>query len=187
MDSRLHGNDGLFIKPSRHTKPSKAITFFGRQRSQDSGRVACDDGVWGDVFCHDASGADDGLFTDGDVGQDGAARADGGPFFDPGRLYVPVGFGLKGAALGGRAGIRVVDERHVMADEDIVFNGDSLADEGMARYFAVPADRGVFLHLHEGADLRVVSDGASVKVDKLRELDVLPELDIVGDAQVGHR
>jgi len=36
---------------------------------------------------------------------------------------------------------------------------------------------GVFLDLDERADFRVVADRASVEVDELGELDVLPEFD----------
>ena len=46
-----------------------------------------------------------------------------------------------------------------------------------------PTDR-VLLNLDEGADLRLVADLAAVQVDELRELDVLPELDVGSDADV---
>ena len=84
----------------------------------------------------------------------------------------------------GGAGVGVVDESHAVADEDIVLDGHAFADEGVAGDLAVPADGGVFLDLDEGADLGVVADRAAVEVDELRELDIFPELDVRGYAQM---
>ena len=69
---------------------------------------------------------------------------------------------------GRRPRIRVVDEHHAVADEDMVLDRDALADERVARDLAAPADRRVLLNLDERADLGLVADRAAVEVDELR-------------------
>ena len=76
--------------------------------------------------------------------------------------------GLKFAAGRRRARIRVVDERHAMADEDVIFDRDALTDERVARNLAAAADPGVLLDFDERADLRLVADLAAVEIDKSR-------------------
>jgi hypothetical protein len=51
-------------------------------------------------------------------------------------------------------------------DENIGFDLHAVTDKGVARDFHVAADDGVLLNLHKSPDLRVVSNGASVQVDK---------------------
>ena len=60
-----------------------------------------------------------------------------------------------------------------MSDENLIFNRDAFADEGMAGYLAVPSDPGVFLYLDKRADLGVIANLAAVEVDELREFDVV--------------
>ena len=54
-----------------------------------------------------------------------------------------------------------------MAHKHLVFDGNAFANESMARYFAVLADRSVLLDLDKGPDLGFVADFAAVKVDEL--------------------
>ena len=84
-------------------------------------------------------------------------------------------------------GIRVVDERHAVADEDVVLDRHAFADERVARDLAAAADRRVLLDLDERADLRLVADLAAVEVDELRQPDVLPELDVGRDRRRNRR
>src|SRR5437879_11699175 len=93
------------------------------------------------------------MLADRDVGKDGCAGADGGPFFHQRRLDDPVTLGLQLTVRRGRARTGVVNERDTMANEDVVLDGDPFADEGMAGDLAVLADRGVFLNVEHGADL----------------------------------
>jgi hypothetical protein len=50
-------------------------------------------------------------------------------------------------------GIFVVDKYHAVADEDFIFDGDTLADKGVTGYFAAFADGRAFLDFNEGTDL----------------------------------
>jgi hypothetical protein len=61
----------------------------------------------------------------------------------------------------------------------MVFDDDSLADEGVTRYFAALADFGVLLDLDEGAYLRLVADLTPIEIDKLRQPHILAKLDVV--------
>ena len=60
-----------------------------------------------------------------------------------------------------------------MADKDIVFDGHAFADKGVAGYFAVFADKSVFLNLDKGTDFGVVANGAAIEVDEVVDLNVL--------------
>jgi hypothetical protein len=66
-----------------------------------------------------------------------------------------------------------------VANENVVFNGDAFADEGMARDLTIVPYGGVLLDFDEGADFDVVADGATVEVDELGKFDVLAKLDVV--------
>ena len=50
-------------------------------------------------------------------------------------------------------GVAVIDERHIMTDENIVFNVDSLTNKRMAGDFTVSSDGRPFLDLHKGSIL----------------------------------
>ena len=62
------------------------------------------------------------------------------------------------------ARITVVDKRHPVPDEDVVFNDDAFADKGVAGDLAAFADAGIFLDFHECADLRLVPDLAPIQI-----------------------
>ena len=64
------------------------------QEPYQAGGVSGDNGVGGDIFGYDGASADEGVFTDGDFGQNCGAGADRGAFFDQGSLDFPIGFGL---------------------------------------------------------------------------------------------
>src|SRR5262245_33421360 len=103
---------------------------------QEPRRVSCDDAEGRHVLRDDGAGSDDGALADRDIREDRRARSDRGPEFhdrgfDPpvlARLQLPLG--------GRRAGIGIVGERDVVADEDLVFDRHALADERVARDLA---------------------------------------------------
>ena len=68
-----------------------------------------------------------------------------------------------------------------MSDEDIIFDGHSLANEGVTGDLAASAYCGIFLDLNEGAYFCVVTDSASVKIDEFGEFYVLSEFYIIGN------
>ena len=121
----------------------------------------------GNVFGDHAAGADNGVFTDGDVGQNGAPGTDRRTLLHHGPLDLPVRFGLQLASPVVARGIGVVDERDAVADEDVVFDGHAFADEGVAGDLAAFADGGILLDLDKGADLGFVANLASVEIDEL--------------------
>ena len=150
--------------------------------TQDPGRIAGHDRVGWYIFRDNAAGADDRILADGDVGQNGGARTDRRAL----RLMtVRSTFQslsvCSAAASGSGPRIAIVDECHSVPNEDVVFDRDPFADEGVAGDLAALADAGVLLDLDKGADLRLVSDFASIEIDELGEPNVLPELDIRRD------
>src|SRR5208282_1240810 len=137
------------------------------------------------VLGHHAASADDRVFADGDVGQNGAPRTDRGALPNKRTLDLPVSFGLHLAAVCRRARVQVVDKCHVVANEHIVFDVDAFAYERVTRNLAVLAHSRILLNLHEGADFGFVADLASIQVDEFGKLDVLAELDARSNAQIG--
>jgi hypothetical protein len=70
-----------------------------------------------------------------------------------------------------------------MADEYVILNHNSLADESMGGNLAAGANRGVLLNFDERADFGVIPYGASVQIhqSRLRYLDVISQPNAVGD------
>ena len=132
-----------------------------REGTKNPSRVSGNNGIGGDVLGHDAPGPNYGMLTDGHLGQDRGAGADGGAFLDDGLLDLPVCLCLQ-LATRGCTRIGIVDEHDAVADEDVVLNCHAFADERMARDLAAASDRGVLLNLDECADLRFVADLAAV-------------------------
>src|SRR5688572_1835811 len=158
----------------------------GADGAQHSCRVAHYNGVGRHVARDDAPGTDDRALADRHVAKHGGARSDRGALFDYGVFHFPVGGGLQLARSRGGPRVRVVDEHHAMADEDLILDGHAFTDERMARDLAAAADAGVFLDFDEGADFGFVADVAAVEVDELRQFDVLAKLDVRSDAGVIH-
>jgi hypothetical protein len=69
----------------------------------------------------------------------------------------------------------IVDEHHAVPDENFVFDHDAGTNERVTRNLAALADVRVALDLDERADLRRVSDAASVKVYERPELYALAQ------------
>ena len=103
-----------------------------------------------------------------------------------GFLHRPVLFRLRRPVAVGRARFTIVDEDHAMADEDFVLDRHAAANEAMAGDLAVLSDSRVLLNLNKSPDFRVVTDFATIKIDELRQLDVLTELDVEGNAIMIH-
>jgi hypothetical protein len=138
-------------------------------------RVARDDRVVRDIFSNHAAGTDDSRFAHCNPAKDRGVRADGGTLPDQRFNNLPICFGLKNAGCSGRPRVAVVYEHDPMADKSLILNGDSFADEGVALNLAVLADRNVLLDLDERANLGIVSDPTTVKVDKVAQINVLAE------------
>ena len=93
------------------------------------------------------------------------------------RLFdFPVGLGLQ--ATGGRSGsrVRIIDKCDAMPDEHVVFDRDTLADEGMTGYLAAFPDNRVLLDFNERAYLRLVADFTTIEIDELGEFHISPQL-----------
>jgi hypothetical protein len=63
-----------------------------------------------------------------------------------------------------------------MSDEDVIFNLHAFADERMAGNLDVVPDNGILLNLNEGADLGIIANRASIKIDECENLCILAQL-----------
>src|ERR1035438_7625125 len=137
--------------------------------TQDPGRVSSHDRVGWDIFGDNASGSNDRILTDTDIGEYGDARSDRCAPVNDGALYLPVSFRLQAAIGRRRSRIAVVDESHSMTDEDVILDHDPFTDEGVTGNLAALANRSVLLNLDKGADLGIVAYLTTVEVDELRQ------------------
>src|SRR6202021_3177390 len=80
--------------------------------------------------------------------------------------------------------IGVVDECYAVADENVVFHRDPLADERVAGNFAIFPYPRVLLYFHKSANLRAVTYFTAVKIDKFRELDAFSKLHVGSNRKV---
>src|SRR5580658_7667956 len=116
--------------------------------TEDFCRVTSNDGVGGDVFCDHCARSYNGIFTNAEVGKDSGARPDGGAFLDDRFLDLPVGFGLQTSTGGSGTWVGIIDEHHAMADKNVVFDGYTFTDEGVAGDLAAFSNRSLLLDLY---------------------------------------
>jgi hypothetical protein len=127
-------------------------------------RDAGHDRVGGNVSGDHGAGSYESPRPDSNAAEDDHSGAEGGTALDHGSQEGPIGIALGSAFFGRCARKLVVDEENPMTDEDLVFDFDAVADEGVARDLASRADHRSALYLHERADARVVADPATVEV-----------------------
>ena len=97
----------------------------------------------------------------------------------------PIGLGLHRSV--GVRGPRqlVVDEVDVVANENFIIDGDTLANEGVARDLASSPDRDALSYFDERADFAPVADGAPVQIDERIHLHVGAQGDVRCDSLRG--
>src|SRR5208282_4565544 len=105
----------------------------------------------------------------------GGARSNRSAFLDDCFLHFPIGFGLQTSASGRGARVRIVNEHHAVANENVVFDGHTFADEGVAGDLAAFTNRSVLLNLYKRANLGFIADFAAVEVDELGKFDISTE------------
>ncbi len=127
--------------------------------------------IW-NVLSNDAACADQGARADSHAAQNSGAGADRSPSLHPGRNYLPVLFGLKRAVIFGGPRILVVNERDVVANEYLVLNFYTLADESVAGDLAIGANARTLLDFNKGADPGAIADGATIEVHEVTNHDV---------------
>ena len=81
-----------------------------------------------------------------------------------------------------RPGITVVDERHIVADEHLVLDRHSFANEGVAGDLAAVANPGALLNFHKGPDLHFVANFAAVEIGETIDAHPFAEFHIRRDA-----
>src|SRR6266850_6979420 len=116
--------------------------------TQQLRRISRYDRVRRHILCHDAAGADNGVLSDDDLGENRTPRTDGGAFFYEGLLDLPILFALQLAVGRSCTRVGIVDESHAMADEHIVLDNHAFTNKAMAGDFAVLSDRCVLLNFN---------------------------------------
>ena len=102
------------------------IVLGGVGGLQQPSRVPRYNGTRRNIFRHHAASANRCSFANDHPAQDRGAGANGGPAFDGGGNADPVRFGLETAIGVRRARETIVDERHSMANENLIFKRDTL-------------------------------------------------------------
>src|ERR1051325_8123553 len=114
--------------------------------AQEAGGTTCDDSPGRDVFRHDRAGADQGPRPNGDAGHDDRTTTNRCSLANSRRHDLPVRLALR-PAFGRGPGITIVDEHDPMANEHLVFDRHTLANEGVTRHLAPCSDFDVLLDL----------------------------------------
>src|SRR5215472_1703497 len=160
------------------------INFLLRgYESEQSGGIAGHNGIRQHVFDHNTAGADHRIFPNDDTGQHRGARANGGASLDDGWFHFPIRLSLELSYRIGGARVGVVDESHTVTDEHAVLDPYTFANERVAGYLAASSHAGVLLDFDEGADFCVVTNLATIQVDKAGKLNVVAKPDVGSNAQ----
>src|SRR5438094_3829168 len=126
------------------------------------------------------------FLADFDAAEDRRAGSDCGAAPDDRRNHRPVAVALQLAGGGDGSRESIVDERHAVADEDVILDLDAFADERVARNFHAPSNLRALLNLDERADAALVADLASVEIDEIVDPDVSTQLHVVRDCDAFH-
>ena len=146
-------------------------------RENASCRISGPDLAWWNVAGNYAAGADKGAFTDGNATQNGSIAADTGLGVDD-RFHetvFPIGFRFKPISGGDGLWPVIIDKHDTVSDKAVVFYVDTFTDERMRGYFAVTADRSIFLNFNKSADPGIVADPAAVQIDEIGQEYVLTQ------------
>src|SRR5262249_7805673 len=175
------------MKPAPPTTSGTAAPFpsgelIVSQDTENPGRIAGDDRARRHVLRHNCPSPDERSLANRHPGEDHRPRADARPPSHTRRDHGPVGVRLQGAVGAAGPGQPVVGEAHVVADEDLVLDRDTFADERVARDLTALSNDGVRLNLDEGPDACAIANGAAIEVDEAEDLDVMTELYVGGDA-----
>jgi len=107
---------------------------------KQTGRVSGNRGVWGDVFCHNATGADNRVFADRHAAKQRRAGTDRGAASNDGSFATPVLFRLQVAIAIRCTRILVVDKSNAVPDEDVVADGEIAGNVVMGGAFYANRD-----------------------------------------------
>ena len=115
---------------------------------------------------HNATRTNDGILSDHKVGKNGCSGANGSTAFDHSGFNSPVLFGLEPTPARGRSWVRVINKRHAVADEDVVFDGYSLTHESVTRDLATIPHGRILLDFDKSANLCLVTNLATIEIDE---------------------
>src|SRR5262245_49258925 len=115
------------------------------------------------------------MLPDDNVREDGDPGTDRCPLPHHSGFDLPILLRLNLARWSGGSGVGIVDKGHVVSDKHMVFNYHTFANERMAGNLAPFPDLRVLLNFNKSANLRLITDLATIKIDEPGKLDVLPQ------------
>jgi len=121
---------------------------------------------------HHAARTNQGIFTNRDAAEQRGSGTDGSAPLDECRDAGPIRLDLQLSISIRGAGISVVGECDVVADEDIVLQNHSLTEKTVTGDLTTIADPDPFLNLDKRADFHVIPDFATVKIGVTEKTDV---------------
>jgi len=137
-----------------------------------------------DVMCNQRAGSDHRSLAYDHTAHDDGSASDRRASFDDSRFQAPLAVSLREATGPGGARMTIVDEDDAVTDEDIVFDRDACTYEAMARDLAPLTDSGAPLNFDKRSHSCVVTDLASIEIDKGAQAHSFAQLNIMGHARV---
>jgi hypothetical protein len=160
---------------------SSPITTSGRsprssasvlKRTDKARRIARVNPGQADVLGYDSASADTDVITDR-YRQDGSVRPD---TYIVTKLCWPPKIMISTSRAS--ADKKVINKHYAVRNEAIVADCDSLTDKCVRLDFASLPDRYLFLYFNKWTDKGVVSDHASVQIDRLHHGNILPKFNV---------
>src|SRR6266446_5846537 len=105
--------------------------------SDHPGWTPCDNSIGRHVFGANTAGANNGVFPHSNATQERHTRANRSAALHHRGFTHPIGLCLQLLICRGSAWEPVIDKRHIVTDKDIILDGHTLADKGMALDFAI--------------------------------------------------
>src|SRR5438445_13093204 len=123
------------------------------------------------------------MLANRDAAKDGRAGPDAGALLDQGRNDLPVAATHQAAVGIDRTRVLVVGKTNMRADEDTIFERNSLGNECKRLDFHISPNLSGAPNLHKCANLTAVANFTPVEIDQVRVINhhILPHLDIGGD------
>src|ERR1700693_4387359 len=165
---------------------SHSNSRVGLDKSLNSCRVSRNDGISRNILCYDASGADNCLLSNHDIAKQSHSRTNRSAFLHYRPIDLPILFGLQPALRRSCARVGIVNESYAVTNKHVVLDRDAFANEAMAGDLAILSDSRILLNLNKSPNFRVVTDFATIKIDELRQFDVLTKFDVGGNAVMIH-
>src|SRR5689334_4695811 len=97
-----------------------------------------------------------------------------------GLLQCPV-IACLSVSIGRGAWIAILNVGDVVSNGNVIFNRSPLADEGVTRYLAVPANLRATLYFDKRSDTCVIADLTAIQVDEIAQDHTRSQFHVIGN------